>query len=448
MEHGLVRGDILRRSDLSNCGAGVLALFSLALLAFALGCSTGDKCGKSPPCASGTACIEDDSGAGPTCQKVCTQQAECPFNSYCNDGLANGQASNWCALTTYQLNQLPGEWGAPCTAGCDSADGFGCYAVSPTDPNAFCTLSNCLYDSDCPGGWRCAEVNTAPNHTTVQRSFGTTNKWCLPRQYCATCQMDHDCSKAADGTQQHCLQDSAGNGFCTPQCGSNATCPLDAACKLQWGVCAQATCKKDSDCAVAAESCFAGVCQLACKKDSDCPVSNGAPQHCGPGGACIAQACVSDDDCPPTAGTFQHCNSGVCTPECSTASDCNPKTGDQTCVALSVCVPRAGVCVGDDTFCAPCQSDADCTGGYCVNAQYSTERFCSKAMIGAAQCSISEPPPAGSCPTLPPTANAKGFGCTTSGETSLAPANQCVGEVSFGTVQGQPEYVVGCWTVH
>jgi hypothetical protein len=440
-------GDIFRRptsfGPLSP-GAAAFAMLSFAVLFLTLGCSS-KKCGSSQACAAGTVCIETPDG-GPACQQPCTGQAECPFNTYCNDGLANGQASNWCAPTTYPLAQLPGEWAASCKTGCDSADGFACYAPLPTDPDAFCTLNDCLYDSDCPGGWWCAEVNTAPNYTTTQRSFGTTTKWCLPRQYCSTCQMDHDCSKAADGTQQHCVQDSAGSGFCTPQCGSNASCPLDATCKLQWTVCAQATCKADTDCVVAAENCVAGSCQLKCEKDADCPSSNGAPQHCATG-ICETQACASDDDCPPTAGTFQHCNAGACTPECSTAAECNPKIGDQACVPLSVCVPRAGACVGNHGFCEPCLSDADCTDGYCVNAQYSTERFCSHAMAGSNVCSTTEPPATGSCPALPDGGPAKGFGCTTSADSALAPPNQCIGEVVLGAT-GQQMYVAGCWSVH
>jgi len=456
MENGLARDDILGRRrwrGLRGRWRSVIAFVVIALVAAVFGCSsspgaTAKRCGTSPACGPGAACIDDGSGSGPACQLVCTDPSQCPVNTYCNDGLASGQLANWCAPSTYPVSQkLPGQWGDSCKSGCDTSDGFYCYGVLPTDANAFCSLAGCIGDADCPGGWWCATVNATPNHTTSVRTFGPTQSWCLPRQYCATCKMDHDCSKAADGTQQHCVQDSAGNGFCAPQCGSNAACPLDAACQLKWGVCAQAACKKESDCAVAAEHCTSGLCQLACTKDSDCPPANGAPQHCS-GRVCVAQSCASDDDCPPTAGTFQHCNAGACAPECSTAADCNPSAGDQACVPLSVCVPRAGVCVGNHKLCSPCRSDADCTGGFCVNAQYSTERFCSAAMSGTATCSSTAPPSVADCPLLPTGIPATGFGCTTSADTSLAPANQCIGEVSLGSSQGVAQYVAGCWSVH
>jgi len=454
MEHGLARrDDPFGRHPIARTitrTAGAIALLGWAALVLAIGCSSSPTamCGRSPACASGSVCVDDGSGAGKKCEKACTQQADCPINSFCNDA----QPSSWCAPSTYPVPQQPGQWGAPCPAGCDTGDGFDCYGVSPTDPNAFCTMPDCATDSDCPGGWWCATVNLTPNHTTVRRVFdGQTRAWCLPRQYCATCRMDHDCAKAADGTQQHCVQqDAAGNGLCAPQCGSNATCPLDAVCQLQWGVCAQAGCKQDADCQPngGAEKCFGGACELPCKKDADCAASNGAPQHCGQAGACVAKACASDDDCPPAAGTFQHCNGGACTPECSTSADCNAATGDQACVPLSVCTPRAGGCVGDGTFCSPCRSDADCNGGYCVNAQYSTERFCSAATVGGVACPATAAPPSTTCPKLPANASAKGFGCTTSADGSLAPANQCVGEVPFGMSQGQVVYVAGCFSAH
>ena len=452
MKHGLTRRDDTHWRHRTR-SAGAIAHLALVAFVLALGCSSSTppaaKCGGAPACASGASCIDDGSDAGPSCQKACTGQADCPFNSYCNDG----QPTSWCAPSTYAVPQGAGQWGALCSGGCDTADSFDCYGVLPTDPNALCTLPDCLYDSDCPGGWWCAMVDATPNHTTKKRTFGLPPRaWCLPRQYCATCQMDHDCAKAADGTQQHCVQDSAHHGFCSPQCGSNATCPLDATCQLQWAVCAQTTCKQDGDCQArgGAEKCFAGVCQLACKKDVDCPASNGMAQHCGQAGACVTQACQSDDDCPPTSTTFQHCNAGACTPECSTAADCNAATGDQTCTPLSVCAPRAGACVGDGTFCSPCRSDGDCSAGYCLNAQYSTERFCSTATAAGVQCSSTASPLPGTCPKFPPGAEAEAFGCTTAADSAIAPANQCVGEVPLGTAQGQGQvmYVTGCWSAH
>jgi hypothetical protein len=398
----------------------------------------------------GSVCVDDGTAGGPTCKKVCTAQGDCPFNTYCNDGLANGLPVNWCAPTTTALSQSGGQWGASClpSGACDTGDGFACFGTSPTDATAFCTMFDCSRDRDCPGGWWCATVNVAPNVTTTKLTFGPTHTVCLPRRYCAPCQTDHDCFEASDATAQHCVMDTGGSGFCTPQCGSSADCQQDAICTKQWGICTQKACQADGDCQAASprERCSAdGVCRFSCSRDSDCPTSNGAVQHCRSGG-CVAQACQSDDDCPPTAGTFQHCNAGACTPECSSNADCDPTLKDQTCVPLSVCVPRAGVCAGDGTFCSPCRSDADCGNGYCLSSPYSKELFCSQTLQGGT-CTTNGPQPAASCPSRNASANYKVVACTPSAS-PFSPANQCVGEVSLGKAQGAVQYVPGCWTLN
>ena len=433
------------------------SLLLLILLAVA-GCSSSThsnavRCNPSS-CAAGSACVSDGSDAGPSCQKLCTQQTDCPFNWFCNDG----QPNSWCVRSTIMFSKQSGQFGDFCSpsggennAACDTADTFGCYGNSPTDANAFCTLFDCAQDSDCQGGWWCATVDATPNVSTTARSFGKPPRnVCLPRSYCASCISDHDCAPAPDSTPQHCVPDSTGASFCSNKCGSDANCPLDAVCKAPWAVCAQASCAKDSDCQKFApnEVCNGGLCQVPCNRDADCPASNGTPQHCGDSGTCLPQSCKNDDDCPPTAGTFQHCNGGTCTPECGSNGDCNPAVGDQVCTKpLKVCVPRAGVCVGDGGFCSPCRADADCTNGYCVAAAYSTERFCSQTMKSGTACS-STGPPSGSCPMRPSSANYTGVACTSSAS-DLAPANQCLGVVTFGTSPtGGPEAVPGCWTVN
>jgi hypothetical protein len=419
----------------------------LAGLVSPSGCSPSSPTSAPPRCdpshcAPGSDCIDDGSDAGPSCRKVCTQQADCPFSWYCNDA----QPKSGCVPSTIPLTKHTGQWGELCPPECNTLDTFDCYGTSPTDANAFCTLFDCAQDSDCKGGWWCATLDLAPNVTTTKRSFGPTRTVCLPRAYCDGCQMDHDCPLAADGTQQHCVQDSSGNGFCSPQCATGSNCPLDATCtRMPWGVCAQMTCATDADC-VAAQACFAGVCRVPCARDADCPASNHAPERCSAAGVCVPKACASDDDCAPTNGTFQHCSAGSCTPECAVDTDCNGGAGDQRCVPLSMCMPRAGVCRGDGSLCAPCRSDADCPSGYCLAAPYSTERFCSQTMKSGTTCSSTGPPP-GSCPTLPSNANYKGVACTAAAD-DFAPANQCVGLVTFGTVMGQMQHVPGCWTVN
>jgi hypothetical protein len=440
--------------------------FLIAILLFAaIACSSSThsnpvKCNPAS-CAAGSACV-GGSDAGATCQKLCTRQNDCPFNWYCNDG----QPKSWCALSTINFSKQSGQFGDPClpsggenNSACDTLDTCGCYGTSPTDANAFCTLFDCAQDSDCQGGWWCATVDASPNVSTTARSFGKPPRnVCLPRKYCANCTSDHDCyvppNETPDGgvgpELQHCVPDSAGGSYCSSSCGSDANCPLDAVCRAPWAVCAPRGCAKDGDCQKFApnEVCVGGACQVPCIASADCPASNGAPQHCSDAGTCVPQSCTSDDDCPPAAGTFQHCKGGGCTPECGSDGDCNPDVGDQACTKpLKVCMPRAGICVGDGSFCSPCRADADCSNGYCIAAGYSTERFCSQTMQPGTSCS-STGPTSGACPTRANSANYKAVACTSSAS-DTAPANQCIGVVTFGmSSTGRPQIVPGCWTVN
>lgn len=300
----------------------------------------------------------------------------------------------------------PGPWGVSCEASggesgnptCKSAAGFECYGVSPTDANAFCTLYGCSIDADCPAAWWCADVNDDPNVMTASetsQSLGMTQHICLPRGQCDPCKTDHDCasSLASGGTEFHCTKDIKGTPFCAAQCATTADCELDATCSTQYTLCSPAS----------------GI------------------------------ACSGDEDCPPASGTYQHCDGGKCTPECGSAADCG---AGQSCDAIGLCTPRAGVCVGDGSFCSPCRSDDDCPAGYCFSAAYSTERFCT-VVDTSTVCDDQALDPPG-CPAVPASANWKGTMCvlTQPGQA------ECYGVVTIGTGSGSTQNAPGCWTAN
>jgi hypothetical protein len=302
------------------------------------------------------------------------------------------------------------------------ADGFACYGISPSDANAFCTQFGCLGDSDCVGGWWCATVDDAPNVTTLKASWGKTRQVCLPRGYCAPCQLDHDCALTPDGQPQYCVADSQGNGYCTPRCTATSSCAADAACVPRWRVCRSIP--------------AAG---MPCTRDEDCPPSaQDFAQHCdfGPTGAGVDAGLAA---------------TGVCASECGSDSDCDASQ-NQHCLnsTTSFCSPRAGVCKGNGKLCSPCRSDADCAasggggGGFCILADYSTERFCTVPGSPAPNMMCSCPagtttgapgatvgcslPPQPGGPPIPP---------------SAPPPYQCVGLQILG---GSP--ILGCWSKH
>jgi len=407
-------------------------------------------------CAAGNVCIDDGSGKGATCHLACTAQAQCPFGYSCNDA----QPVSWCVALTVSLTQNKGQWGTSCNPGdgesnnvaCDSKSGFKCYAHSPMDTDAFCTFIGCRGDSDCPGGWWCARVDDAPNSSTDQRSFGMTRNVCMPRTFCAPCETDHDCNAAATtpGTagaaQQYCVKDAHGTGLCTSSCSTDSNCNLDAACK-QFKQCEDKTCAKDADCpaystGMGHSMCIAGACRVSCAADADCANAGGTAT----GGAEVCDAASKTcrpKSCPSGA------DGGTCVETCSANADCGV---GRTCASLSACQPRAGECLGKGAFCDPCRSDADCTGGgFCLYADYSTERYCSSPVMGTT-CPTTGALPAGACPAAPTGSPAAGVGTScTNMANQLAPANQCIPLDNLGGTcnSANPQNCVGgCWSLH
>ncbi|HEX8789436.1 MAG TPA: hypothetical protein VF765_00690 [Polyangiaceae bacterium] len=412
------------------------------------GCQNSD-------CAAGNVCIDDGSGKGATCHLACTSQTQCPFGYYCNDA----DPVSWCVAATVTLTQGMGQWGTSCNPGdgesnnpaCDNKSGFKCYALSPMDTNAFCTFIGCRGDTDCPGGWWCARVDSAPNSGTDNRSFGMTRNVCMPRTYCSPCETDHDCNAAtstpgtAGAATQHCVKDAHGTGLCTTGCSADSNCNLDATCK-QFKQCEDKTCTKDADCGTYATgmgkaACVAGACRVTCESNADCAKAGGS--------ATGSEVCdAASKTCRPSScagGT----DGGTCIETCSANADCGFA---RTCTSLSACLPRAGECLGKGAFCDPCRSDADCaSGAFCLNADYSTERYCSAPVMGTT-CPTMGALPAGACPSSPmgSASAASGVSCTSSAS-NFAPANQCIPLDNLGgpcNASNPANCISGCWSVH
>lgn len=183
------------------------------------------------------------------CRKTCASNDDpatsCPLGYICVD-TAPGAVSPFCVQTTAVSSQgtpvvakTDGQWGFPCQAtfgaenpACDADQGFYCYAVSPSDGDAYCTTYGCEKDSDCGPGFGCQVVNNYPNANTLKRKeFGAaaTQNACIRRTYCSACTSDIDCPTIA-GVKQHCIADEAGRAFCTPECTSTQACPTQAKC--------------------------------------------------------------------------------------------------------------------------------------------------------------------------------------------------------------------------
>ncbi len=322
----------------------------------------------------------------------------------------------------------------------------------------------CGGGSDSSGPTACDSSKCLPGNTCIatqaDRAVGTSQ--C--RFPCAThadCPSGYHCDANAGGTSPYCVADAiqvpAANGQWAAPCPPSGGIAKNAACDVADGFACWGSSPTDAN---------AFCTRYACKTDDDCghgwwcarlnqfpnledpKVMTGATWNvCMPRTYC--SPCASDIDCSPVNGVPQHClaaNDGTqyCAPECTSDPQC---ALDAHCVPqrnYAACVPRAGVCVGDGSLCAPCRSDADCKGT-CVGAYQSPERFC--AVKSGAPCVLQKDGSiTAQCPSSTPATPR--VSCSVSQYEPDMPPDLCIGEVVFGTDNGQPIYETGCWTVH
>lgn len=341
--------------------AGIAVAIGLAAMP---GCSSttnvvGGSSGATPTCDS-SQCLAGNScltvGEETKCRKPCTgnYDGSCPFGYVCAGaqtiacqkldgidpsgpcgagfkgnvfncpgnpplGCREGNEGKWCCPESVCMKQTgdvkkseKGQWGARCNASkgkdnpdCDGAQGFYCFALSPTDGDAYCTRYDCDSDLACGPGHYCGNANVGPNASDTKRTIREVQKVCLRRDYCAPCTSDVDCVPTLGGIKTHCVPDDNLQGFCTPECTDGKNCGFDAkcvdggigvkTCYPRAGKCVGdgsicAPCRSDADCG------DDGVCvqgqyttEKSCAKKSKIPCKNGLKQG-------------TDFDCPkPTA---------------------------------------------------------------------------------------------------------------------------------------------------
>jgi len=311
----------------------------------------------------------------------------------------------------------------------------------------------CNVPTDCPFDYHCIPADSGQGYCAKDRPYGGADyKPTVTGEAAGGAPWGVPC-QPGDGFDTNKACDSAQNFWCY------GTGPTDAN-----AFCTQYGCTDDADCAGG----------WWCATINDAPNVttskrvNWGPDHVTsiclpraydlkPGSYCAP--CKSDHDCPSNDSIPQHCvstdaNGGdelACAVECTDDKNCPV---DYTCQdpgsGTPVCVPRAGTCLGDQSFCSPCHSDADCQGsdglllGECVMADYSTEHYCTQKSGKA--CSVSGNTLIADCPKATGTPTGAGVSCATTNSASFT-KDQCFGLVNFGT--GSNAAVVGgCWTKH
>ena len=291
----------------------------------------------------------------------------------------------------------------------------------------------------------------------------------------STCPFNYHC---VDAKRPYCVADQtayvkSGKGLwgasCSPKDGiqSNPACDSDQNfwCYAQTPVdgaafCTQYGCGSDADCK---GGWYCGTINTAPNAQQASRAVGATTTVCLPRAYCAP--CATDIDCVPSGGAREHCvtdtgGTKFCAPECNGDSQCNQEAAcvDNADAGTKVCTPNAGVCVGDGSFCSPCRSDGDCTGGgACVSSSYSTEHFCTTP--STTPCTYVDSATSGCAlkATCPKNGIAGGkTSCTFLGKQNSCsdpnvngspnawpniPNNFCFGEVKLDTA-----YVPGCWT--
>jgi hypothetical protein len=158
---------------------------------------------------------------------------------YCRSGFCN-PAYNTCSRTCCESSQCAGDgcvWYDDTASGvmfelCANASGLppaptGSYCAAPLDCRSFICIANqcadmCCTNSDCPGGYRCAQVlgqSTNPVATTA----------CVPGAVGAGA--DGAACTVGDAPSPHCQSGLCAGGTCRSPCCSDADCVGGLQCR-------------------------------------------------------------------------------------------------------------------------------------------------------------------------------------------------------------------------
>jgi hypothetical protein len=311
------------KCDPSKClGANTCVANECKLL-----CDTHLDCHGDQRCAPATAddAVDDaglipDGGGGSTGVQICEPSGKavgfgvaCPLGKECDVLFA-------CPDGTPCDPKGGASSGACSAAQCKALT---CRSKGVGDATAYCTLSDCHADGDCPDGFACGVVRDphlicgkvpkkpadgttpcvdpatyAQNGQTFQEGpVSLLRNVCVKRAQCAPCKLDLDCSDlvAVDDTgslapTQECVT-VKGEGRCAPRCAKDADCRADSLCAT-------------GHCVPRAGACTGSAFCEPCRSDLDCGGTASNQKLCavvaGDQHACVdaSIACATSADCP------------------------------------------------------------------------------------------------------------------------------------------------------
>lgn len=315
--------------------------FTLAFLLFGAGsalttgCESerlcpGGRCAcTDAECADGQRCVQNE------CRDACADQDDCPLGQNCAVyEFPDGTREQRCVVLAYASSGRTGQF-EPCERDdeCDTPRGFACIDGSCEKRNG--PFESCTRDAECIVGTECVESRCSIPCTSHFdcRGFGT-------------------CAPLGAGT--YCTKSDP-----EPEGRYYSACPGGPSdCATEAGF----------FCLGAGEGDLDAFCTSDCSSDDDCPTGF----RCGTVGAVPCQDACGERGAPTSPG---------CVPRSEIGEGRRYHCGGLG-LLRSVCLPR--------TFCAPCESDADCLA---VPGQ-----VCARDESGEKICTVACDPRADSCP--------------------------------------------------
>lgn len=395
-------------------------------------------CPVDPYCARslGMTCVDG------TCERTCSDSAECFDDEVCSEGLCMIKLSNEYEGADDRLGcgcgDVCNQYGtcepAVCTTdeecpSCSICEGGvcveGCSDENPCPDGGCCNpdgrcAKSCTRDLDCasePGNsvclaGGCCGLACDPLVPCVSASDCQAGQYCGEEGYCLDgCRSDGDCSGLAeeDGGRYRCEKRyvRATNGALAPceaypgeecfseigqcvsyclsaaDCGEGESCEFDDEGNGSCQAPPPPACASDADCDGDGVICLNGTCSSGCRFDNQCPDG----ERCAAGNQCKL-VCSDDQLCRTLQGEGSECVRGFC--EYINDGD----GGRPGCECFEFC--------DKDGYCRPyqCDSDLDCdeqacgsclTGGVC--GECSSDAECP----GTKVCDIREGETTGTC---------------------------------------------------
>lgn len=328
-----------------------------------------------PPAALPDTCSQDNEcSANFRCDHemrrcVCTSDAACPNNQFCN------AFTGKCTTAVAGCSTVPGAGTVQCGAGqycntvlrtckpitpycgaCKSDAECGAGSACVTHPDfpaagTFC-VSACDSSNSCANGLTCKKASNGQSLCFPGAACGNSNA-CIPDSL-KPCSADADCGdpqQSCDLSLKECI-------------AANRNCPAGDACDPQSKLCVQA-CASDNDCLTLIEhapgyQCRANACFRLnlCSTDAECSTG----QICEPnpdGSKSCRNGCGQNSDCP----LGESCNLDPSHPSCQPSC-----TQNVDCALNTVC--SGGACVSTTAACSTqtCQDTSVCPiGSTCIN---------------------------------------------------------------------------------